>query len=448
MKRFYFQLCILFLVFASLNAQTLNVQGVLRDSENRTVSDGNYQMLLKLYESETAGTEVFSENHTPSIVNGVYSLDLGSINEIEFRSLDFSKPYWLGVEIDGLEVSERSRLSMSPYLFSPESATNQYPSAGDVILGGSLKLNDEFMNIPNSWGIQNANNRYTLEHATSSTFGTFTYLSAGKGSGQDLSSMVSDKGFYLMRESATALMGTQLLHLNPSSQLSLRYGLGHEPRGVLDIYSRGVGFGVRFSDQFEISSSDYNWPGVVFGFNAILSAEDNNNFWMKADDPNRTGAMMYNTGGELFFKGIKYSESADPSGNQHFVDDFRYNLTIRADGRIGIGTDDPEGNLDVRGIVRMISKNTRWTKDDINTLDADMVFESDGFVVITADRGGPFNFAFFLREDSGSWVKLGGFETEYGQLTGTIPVIGGETYQFDFFEQPTSLSVYYFKMGR
>lgn len=105
------------LTITALSAQItpkISLQGILREASGLPVSDGNYDMTFKLYDVETGGTELWTEDHTAvPVSNGIYAVKLGSFEDL--TTLAFNVPYFVGVTIDGTELSPRVELTYSPY---------------------------------------------------------------------------------------------------------------------------------------------------------------------------------------------------------------------------------------------------------------------------------------------------------------------------------------------
>ncbi|MFY0608465.1 MAG: hypothetical protein JXR10_17225 [Cyclobacteriaceae bacterium] len=120
--------------FASL-AQTISIQGVLRDAKGRTVADGDYQVTFSLYESLTGGSALYTELH-PSITTsqGLFSALLGAEGAPDTLSaLPFDTTYYIGISIEGkAELEPRTELTLNPYAASVRGGDNQLPSTGNV----------------------------------------------------------------------------------------------------------------------------------------------------------------------------------------------------------------------------------------------------------------------------------------------------------------------------
>ena len=84
MKRYPLFLVLVGLLAAqSVLAQTFAVKGVLRDPLGRTVEDGTYRLTFKLYDVDTGGTAIWSEEHAGAAVqHGVFSVELGKTTSL------------------------------------------------------------------------------------------------------------------------------------------------------------------------------------------------------------------------------------------------------------------------------------------------------------------------------------------------------------------------------
>ncbi|MEM6771917.1 MAG: hypothetical protein AAF597_15150 [Bacteroidota bacterium] len=115
------QLLFLLLLGVALTAQTVNptisVQGTLKDAEGASVADGTRAITFRLYQQADGGTPVWEETaNDVRVVGGIYSHQLGSV--IPLNGGDFDVPVFLGVVVEGLELSPRTQLSYAPYALS------------------------------------------------------------------------------------------------------------------------------------------------------------------------------------------------------------------------------------------------------------------------------------------------------------------------------------------
>ncbi len=93
--------------------QTINFQGVVKDASGNIVSDGDYTITFKLYNTESSGTALWTETKVVSVSGGMFSTLLGSVTPI---NLPFDVQYWLGVTLASEpEMTPRTPLSSVPY---------------------------------------------------------------------------------------------------------------------------------------------------------------------------------------------------------------------------------------------------------------------------------------------------------------------------------------------
>ena len=98
---------ILLLWVCFLSAETINVQGVLRDSNNQVVADNSYALTFEIYDSESGGSYLWTSTVNQNIANGMYSVDL-DIGDL----LESNPDLWLSIGINGEFMSSRSRLNV------------------------------------------------------------------------------------------------------------------------------------------------------------------------------------------------------------------------------------------------------------------------------------------------------------------------------------------------
>ncbi|MBN2010528.1 tail fiber protein [candidate division KSB1 bacterium] len=134
MKRTIMFILISLTINAPLLAQhTFNVQGVLRGANGKAVPNGNYPLTFNLYTAATGGSSIWSEQHNSvTITNGVYSVELGSVND--FSGVDFTRKYFLGLTV-GSDPEMTPRLPLSSFNSAVIGADNVFPSSGSVGIG-------------------------------------------------------------------------------------------------------------------------------------------------------------------------------------------------------------------------------------------------------------------------------------------------------------------------
>ena len=107
------------LIFASIataqSTRTISYQGILQS--NGSPANGSYTLALSFYTSSSGGTSLYTEDESVLVTNGLFNISIGSQKSLE-PTLDFTKPYWLGVSVNGdSELTPRTLVSFAPYAF-------------------------------------------------------------------------------------------------------------------------------------------------------------------------------------------------------------------------------------------------------------------------------------------------------------------------------------------
>ncbi len=128
--------------------KTINYQGKLMDASGNLVADGDYDMIFVIYDSATAGNQLWSASTTNglptgttstlsvTVSDGLFSILLGdeSTDQVAFPANLFNNDeLYLGVTIGAdSEMTPRKRLSAVPYAFNSEMLQGQYASSSDL----------------------------------------------------------------------------------------------------------------------------------------------------------------------------------------------------------------------------------------------------------------------------------------------------------------------------
>jgi hypothetical protein len=142
-------LCVVALVALAFEAgtaqvpETLNYQGTLLDSAGSPVSDGDYSITFRIYNTDTGGTALWTETQTVTVTDGIFNVILGSTVPV---TLLFDVPYWLGVSVGAdPELAPRAELTSTAYAFRAKYAAGADPTAlaGDGLVadGDALDVN-------------------------------------------------------------------------------------------------------------------------------------------------------------------------------------------------------------------------------------------------------------------------------------------------------------------
>jgi len=94
--------------------EIISYQGVLRDGAGTPLADGIYTMAFAIYDVETGGTALWTEQQDVEVTDGIFSVHLGSVSPLSV--IDFDVPYWLGTSVGGdPELAPRTALTTAPY---------------------------------------------------------------------------------------------------------------------------------------------------------------------------------------------------------------------------------------------------------------------------------------------------------------------------------------------
>ena len=114
---------LLSITFSAVAQQSkkISLQGFLKDANGKAVADGQQSVTFKLYTVESGGTAAWTEDQTINVFGGVYSTYLGKSVNLDNLNWGASN-YYVGVTIQGVELSPRTELTFAPYsLGSPKS---------------------------------------------------------------------------------------------------------------------------------------------------------------------------------------------------------------------------------------------------------------------------------------------------------------------------------------
>lgn len=154
---------IFMLLSSSIFAQTISLQGVLRDPNGKSVEDGFYDVTFTVYDQATAGTALWTENY-PSMqtIHGVFNANLGSVSPLE-PSLAFDAQYYVGITVSPYpEMTPRLEITIYPYAKAILGQDNKFPSVGNVEMAA-----DDFIITEGSLRIQGASGAIVFNDGTS-----------------------------------------------------------------------------------------------------------------------------------------------------------------------------------------------------------------------------------------------------------------------------------------
>jgi len=101
--------------FAAPVENVISFQGKL--VEAGVPVDGTRNIEFKLYDVETGGTALWTENHLGvTVAGGLFNVELGGATTFDAAGVDFTEQYWVGISVGGgAEITPRYKLTGSPY---------------------------------------------------------------------------------------------------------------------------------------------------------------------------------------------------------------------------------------------------------------------------------------------------------------------------------------------
>jgi hypothetical protein len=177
--------------------QTISYQGVLTDASGTAVPDGDYNLTFKLYDAATGRTELWSEDQSVEVSNGIFNVILGSITPL---TLSFDKPYWLGVTVgQNSELTPRIELTASAYSLNARSiadstVTGNKIASGQVVRSVNAIKDDVILAAGNNITITQDDNTLTIAAAGGAGGGNTldqAYDQGGTGAGRQI---IADAG--------------------------------------------------------------------------------------------------------------------------------------------------------------------------------------------------------------------------------------------------------------
>jgi hypothetical protein len=92
--------------------RVISYQGLLTQPSGEPVNDGNYQLVMRLFNAESGGTLLWEENHSTLVKRGLFNIYLG--DQIPLTGVNMAGPLFLETAIVGGPVFPRTRIAMVP----------------------------------------------------------------------------------------------------------------------------------------------------------------------------------------------------------------------------------------------------------------------------------------------------------------------------------------------
>ena len=135
-----------------------NYQALLRDASGTVKTDASVSVTISILQSSASGSPVFSEtHHTTTNSQGLINLEVGSVNPGDFEVIDWADgPYFIKIEVDGIEMGTSQLLSVPYALYAKSSGTGAGTETDPVFTAhpaNGIEANDITQwNTAYSWG--------------------------------------------------------------------------------------------------------------------------------------------------------------------------------------------------------------------------------------------------------------------------------------------------------
>jgi hypothetical protein len=122
----------------ALVPQQINFSGRLTDS-NGIPANGNKQFTFEFYSAITGGTKLnnWTETQVVQVINGVYSVIIGTITPIPYATFDGDTRY-LEISVAGEALTPRMPIVSVPYAYMSEKSGLAYGVAGSTVTGSNI----------------------------------------------------------------------------------------------------------------------------------------------------------------------------------------------------------------------------------------------------------------------------------------------------------------------
>jgi trimeric autotransporter adhesin len=187
---------------------SFNYQAILRDASGAIITSTPVSLTLSILQGSVTGSPVYSEMHnTTSNGQGLINLEVGSVSPADFEEIDWSSgPYFIKIEVDGIEMGTSQLLSVPYALYAKSSGSGAGAETDPVFTAhpanGIAAADITHWNIAYGWGNHASAGYAASSHVHSAGDITSGTLKADRG-GTGISSYTD--GNYLRAGSVSTL---------------------------------------------------------------------------------------------------------------------------------------------------------------------------------------------------------------------------------------------------
>lgn len=356
------------IIIPAQSPQKLNYQAVVRDASGNPVSNTTVGVRLSILQGSSSGTAVCVEEFSPLTNDfGLIVLEPGSVNTVEFHAIDWSAgPYFLKVEIDqtgGTSYTEMgtTQLLSVPYALHSESAgslsgdyiwknvgDNIYYDSGNVGIGITSPLQPLHIKAPVFSGREDIlrfsveddfNSYFDIRNATSID-NQFIPIIVGSNQVDNRYSLIitgnTVPDYDIASEEALVLFDARREDSNPILNRPLFHWRNYNSIKMTMTAEGNLGLGTT-EPVGDIHISD------------TLSPDAHSRIYLETKNA-KFRTMAYEHSPSVWFQGgSDWTQGSTIDMNFSGMKGIPNHMTIKADGKIGIGTTTPSGQLEVKG---------------------------------------------------------------------------------------------------
>ncbi len=434
----------------------INYQGKLTNSSDAAVTDGTYNIRVKLCADSSCNSILWTETRTDAnkvqVTNGLFSILLGEVSTSSLASIDFNQDIYLQLEVGGTGIPAFETL-LPRKRFASVPAAFEAGRLGGLASSSYAKIATN-ETISGAWSFDNI-----LSIRSNSASPALNILQSGAGTGVSIGNGVVTTTIYGNATStfpygatfATTGGNVGIGTSNPTAKLDVSGTLttsGKITTPLLETFLVSIGWTGTFDSNLKTPTNYFNF-GADWHGSAVLSSNvylSNDLLKVANSHPTISGSVLKipgngkaNQGSFVFYTASPNSVTADAAYGGSV------RMEIGADGTIGIGTTGAGKALEINSAT---GANLRLTYNDSDGSAAnytDFSVGSDGALLIgtsnsattTITNGLIVNSNSLVVSKSTGYVGIGTISPAYmlsvsGDIntTGTVRINGTDYGQY------------------
>ncbi len=321
--------------------RTMNYQGKLTDPAGVAIT-GDHAIVFRIYDSEIAGTMLWSESHpSVTITNGLFDVLLG---ESSAMTLPFDNEYWIEIEIDSETLAPREKLSSVAYAHR-----SVYADTAEYVSGGGAS-DDDWTRVGNIVHAYNTTDTIGIGTASPSG-GKLVVLDNTEGTGIHLEAEPPTADGTVRNSPRLSFTDSYRWMGTPGTHTSSIYTSSPCPgcnrllnfdNGLTKMNMNSSAVEFLFQGDFQ------NWPNLDMIFLAPRVTSD----YSDGTDVILDMRGQYWNGSSSAVRSAKITHEVEDDGNSRMnfkIQSDATRMSILSSGNVGVGTTSPTNKLEVSG---------------------------------------------------------------------------------------------------